>query len=574
MNLSSLYKRCALSHSIFLVMGLFFVGPAKAAPFQTPGDIDYIRERQQRILQEQQKKLQELQDLPTQQPSQPKVEPQATGYCFTIKSITLKGITLISKTRQDQLIALFINQCVGIEQLNELLKIITDEYLNKGYVTSRAYLPEQDLSTGELIIQVVEGKLEGFKASDVASHAEVYMASPSSQGKAINLRDLEQAVEQLNRLPSRRVEIELLPGEEVGSSYIQLKGQKTKPWHVNLNRNNDGQKSTGEQQWAASLLWDSPLGLADQVSLSAGGDAVSDHWRHTDNQSINYNLPFGYWNFNYSYSQSYYRSRTHSTDGFSFDMDGESKTHRFSMDRVIYRDSVSKAGISAGISHLRTRNYIDDVLLDVSSQRLTSLDLGINYGRRINNAYLNMDLGWQQGIGALDAQSNRHAGHGNPDARYDKYTLTVSYLHPFQIQGEYFSFESLANGQYSHDVLFSPQRISLGGSSSIRGFKEQSLSGDSGGYWRNQIRWRKGITWEPLQKIFQEYGALFAYDVGVIRHSKYNPEYSGRMSGNALEFNVSGQYVSAAVTFARSLKSPHVIERKEHPVYFRVDVNF
>ena len=574
MSFFFLYKYCRFEYSASLLIVLFFVTAVKAAPFQTPGDIDYIRERQQRILQEQQKKLQELQDLPTQQPSQPKVEPQTTGYCFTIKSITLKGITLISKSRQDELIVPFVNQCVGVEQLNNLLKIITDEYLNKGYVTSRAYLPEQDLSSGKVIIQVIEGKLEGFKASDVASHAEVYMASPSTQGKAINLRDLEQTVEQLNRLPSRQVEIELVPGEEVGSSYIQLKGQKTKPWHVNLNRNNDGQKSTGEQQWAGSLLWDSPLGLADQVSLSAGGDTVSDHWKHSDNQSVNYSIPFGYWNMSYTYAQSYYRSRTYSNDDFSFNMDGESKTNRLGIDRVIYRDDVSKAGISAAVTHLRTRNYIDHMLLDVSSQRLTSLDLGLNYGRRINNAYLNIDLGWQQGIGALDAQSNRHAGHGNPDARYNKYTLTLSYLHPFQIMGEYFSFESLANGQYSHDVLYSPQRISLGGSSSIRGFKDQSLSGDTGGYWRNQFRWRKPITWEPLQKVFQEYGALFAYDVGVIRHGKYNPEYSGRMSGNAFEFNLTGQYITAAVTFARSLKAPTIIERKEHPVYFRVDVNF
>ncbi len=45
----------------------------------------------------------------------------------------------------------------------------------------------------------------------------------------------------------------------------------------------------------------------------------------------------------------------------------------------------------------------------------------------------------------------------------------------------------------SEDVLFSPQRISLGGNSSVRGFKDQTLTGDSGGYWRNQLRWRRAV---------------------------------------------------------------------------------
>jgi hemolysin activation/secretion protein len=35
-----------------------------------------------------------------------------------------------------------------VPQLNELLKVITDYYLAKGLVTSRAYLPQQDLSSG------------------------------------------------------------------------------------------------------------------------------------------------------------------------------------------------------------------------------------------------------------------------------------------------------------------------------------------------------------------------------------------------------------------------------------------
>ncbi|TEI66064.1 ShlB/FhaC/HecB family hemolysin secretion/activation protein [Pseudomonas aeruginosa] len=206
--------------------------------------------------------------------------------------------------------------------------------------------------------------------------------------------------------------------------------------------------------------------------------------------------------------------------------------------------------------------------------RITETQLGFNHGRRIGSGFVNLDLGWQQGIGALGAQGRGHPQAGDPNARYDKYSLTLSYLQPFQLWGERFSFDSLATGQRSEDVLFSPQRISLGGNSSVRGFKDQTLTGDSGGYWRNQLRWRRAVEWAPLRPWLQEYGVAFAYDVGVIRHDRYNDGASGRMSGNAIELDARGRYFAASVGFARSLERPSAIERREHPIYFRVDAFF
>lgn len=318
---------------------------------------------------------------------------------------------------------------------------------------------------------------------------------------------------------------------------------------------------------------DSPLGLADQLTLRGGGDAVSDHWRHSTNQGLSYSVPYGWWNFSYGYSQNYYRTLNEGR-GFSFETDGESKSHLLRAERLLYRDSVSKTGVSVGLAQLHTRNYLEDSLIDVSSQRLTESQLGFNHGRRIGTAFINLDLGWQHGIGALDAQREGDPKGGEPVARYNKYSVTASYLQPFQLLGERFSFDSLVNGQRSEDVLYSPQRISIGGLSSVRGFKEQSLSGDTGGYWRNQLRWRRPVTWAPLLPWVQEYGMAAAYDVGVIHGGRYNPQLHGRLSGNAIELNARGKFFATSVTFARSLVRPDAIERQEHPVNFRIDLFF
>lgn len=546
---------------------------ATASPLSSPGDRDLIRERQERVLEDQQKRLQELQQLPGVKPPVPPATPSADESCFVINSIQLKGATLIPAVSQRELLKPFEKRCLGSGQLNELLKAITQYYIDAGYVTSRAYLPQQDLSDGELDVLVIEGRLEGLDSSAIASERELAMAFPGQTGEPLNLRELEQLVDQLGRLPSRPALLELVPGAEVGGSRVQLKGEPTKPWRTTLSRHNDGDVSTGEQQWGLGLDWDSPLGLADQLSLRGGLDAVSDEFRHSDNQSLYYSLPYGWWTFSYSYNQSYYRNQAEGS-GFVFEMDGESRTHTLRAERLLHRDALSKTSINAGISHLRTRNYIDDALIDVSSQRLSETQLGFNHGRRIGSAFVNADIGWQRGIGAFDAQREGDPMPGVPVARYNKYSLTLSYLQPFQLWGESFSFDSLANGQWSEDVLYSPQRISIGGLASVRGFKEQSLSGDSGGYWRNQLRWTRPVTWAPLQPYLQQYGVAFAYDLGVIHGDRYNPELKGRLSGNAFEFSARGQHMAASLTLARSLERPAVIENREHPLYFRVDLFF
>lgn len=558
---------------LLLISAALLVSMAPPLSAQTlPLDRDLIQDRQERLLEEQRRRLEALQALPGERRPTERAPDEEPPLCFDVHEIRLTGASLMSARAQQQLLGEFLGHCLGSGQLNDILKIITDYYLDRGYVTTRAYLPEQDLGDGVLDITVIEGVLEGLDSSELASDRELAMAFPGRSGESLNLRELEQLVDQLSRLPSRRVQLELLPGDEVGGSRVRLEGVRGKPWRVAMARHNDGQRSTGEQQWDASLLWDSPLGLGDQFRLRGGGDAVSDRWRHSANQGLFYDLPYGWWNFGYSYSQSYYRARNQAS-GFSFASDGESKRHHLNADRVLHRDNASKTGLNLGLSHLRTRNYIENTLLDASSHRLSESHLGVNHGRRLGNAFVNVDLGWQRGTGAFDAQRNGNPRGSEPVARYTKYTLTASYLQYFHAWGQSLSVDSLFHGQRSEDVLFGPQRMSVGGLASVRGFKEQSLAGDSGFYWRGNLRWHRALG-PALGPWLNELGLALGYDLGQIRSTRHNPGQSGRLTGNAVELSLRGEHLAASLTFARSLESAGMLERNERPAYFRIDLFF
>lgn len=81
-----------------------------------------------------------------------------------------------------------------IAQLNRALKAITDHYLDKELVNTRAYLPQRELSRGTLEVLVVEGKLESVKgeAGIGLSERELAIAFPGREGQELNLRKIEQ----------------------------------------------------------------------------------------------------------------------------------------------------------------------------------------------------------------------------------------------------------------------------------------------------------------------------------------------------------------------------------------------
>lgn len=558
-------------YSIFCLLGSLFLACAQAQ--NLPGDRDLARDRQQRLLQEQQQRLDELQSLPGFLPDTSSDLLSDDAPCVQVRRIQLSGVSLLRPAVQNWLLQPYQYQCLTAARLDLLLQDITHAYLERGFLTARAYLPAQDLNDGSLQVRVIEGQVEGLDGTDVLRPRELHMLVPLKPGQPFNIRRLEQAVDQLGRLSSRQVQFDLQPGVVAGGSRIVAHGQRNKPWRIGLSRHNDGQRSTGEQQWSTWLAWDSPLGLADQLSIRGSKDVVGNRYRHSASHGLNYQLPYGWWTFSYHYSHSYYRTRAQG-QGFSFVLDGVSTSQALNAERVIHRNAVSKTAIGFGVGQLRSRNYLDNYRLEVSSQRLTEYQLSFNHGRRLGSAFINLELGWQRGSGALDAQRQGSPKGGQPVARYNKYTVTASYLQPFQLAGERFSFDSLFNAQRSEDVLYSPQRFSLGGLYSIRGYKEQSLTGDSGYYWRNQLRWSRLVNSGWLQPLFQQYSLLAAYDLGAIRGDKYNHESSGRMASHAMEFSARGEHLALSITSARSLSRPSALQRKERPIYFRIDVFF
>lgn len=218
--------------------------PVIAAPL-SPADRDSIEQQQQQLLrqnQQQRDSLERAAPLPGISPEG--ALPPEEGPCFRIHTIVLNGTTLITPRQQQALLAPWQDQCLDMTRLTQVTNAVSDWYIRRGYITSRAFLTEQDLSSGVLHLTVLEGRLQQIRLEGVPQRT-LAMTFPGLEGKILDLRDIEQGMEQLNRVRQVPVEIEIQPGDKQGWSVVNLTAVPQFPLSGSVSFDNSGQKSTG-----------------------------------------------------------------------------------------------------------------------------------------------------------------------------------------------------------------------------------------------------------------------------------------------------------------------------------------
>ena len=172
--------------------------------------------------------------------------------------------------------------CVGVAAIDAALRAISNRYVDDGYVTSRAFVGPQDLARGVLTITVIEGRVDAIRSEGATGkeaptperqsapygRAELIQAFPIRAGALLDLRALEQGVDQLARMAKAEPFIDIEPGAGPGASAIVIRRRTLNAaLRPGIAINNDGAANTGRWQGVFSLDADSPLGIADVWSV-------------------------------------------------------------------------------------------------------------------------------------------------------------------------------------------------------------------------------------------------------------------------------------------------------------------
>jgi hemolysin activation/secretion protein len=420
--------------------------------------------------------------------------------CFVVTDITLEGP---GKQRFYWLLkeaAPYLNRCTGAKGLQSIAEAFDAALLGQGYATTRVALPAQNLREGRLALTLYVGHVSEIRMVRSAAGQLVAderwgtwrNAFPVSKGDRLNVRDLEQGVEQMKRLPSQNVSTRLEPGNEPDTSVIVIERETADlkdRVHGGLTLDNSGSASLGRTQASANVALDNALGLNDVLNLGFNSNAENSSGDHRSRSfSLGYSVPWGYSTWSLNTSRNEFAQRVQGTTA-TFLSSGQSESSEIRWQHLLMRTASSKTGFFASVSSRRASSFLDDVELIVQQRHTTNIETGVTHRQLIGDAAIDLDLSYRRGTSLNSAQEDlAGAEAGGLTLRPRLWAYNASVALPLKAMGRDFQWSSTLHGQRTNDNTLSIDQIALGGRGSVRGFDgDRVLIAECGWFVRNEL---------------------------------------------------------------------------------------
>lgn len=426
---------------------------------------------------------------------------------YLIKSFDIQGATLIDRKELLALVQNAIGQSLSARQLQALGQRLSDYYREHGWLV-RVYFPEQDLSTGEIRIEIIESRYGGSELKSEESRADSALVRDLAVGglaigEALDIKRVESGILKANDLPGIQTTAVLEPGAKTGETRLKLKVSDLPLITGNLNYTNQGIRATGSNQYQGNLYLNDLLGRGDQFSVQALGSE----------NLVSVRGEYGWLLGDFGTRLSIYGSHLQFQLGGSFasvQAEGEgrviggafSQTLLRQMDQNLYATVTleNRLNQSSQLGTLSRQREINTLTLSLKGDKTDHwLSTARNFSSlQVSLGHVNHDLASDK---TSDALSTKTQGD------FVKFSLHLSRS---EYLNENWKVVMDFNGQWADKNLDSSQKFSLGGPNGVRAYPVNEAMGDSG--WLLNIELQRHLG-------YGFHGVLFS-DTGLIEVNK------------------------------------------------------
>jgi hemolysin activation/secretion protein len=415
---------------------------------------------------------------------------QAGGQQVLLRRVVITGNTRIGGDALLAAVGPVEGKSFDFAGLAALAARVTAHYQQAGFPFARAYLPQQDLSAGELRIDVLEGRY-----GKVAAHGEpAFIAgaqgflSALPHGDIIESGRLERVTLLLDDQPGVRTVPLVRPGTEVGTGDLLVDVQRDRRYKGEAGLDNYGTRATGRMRAHASVDVDSPFMLGDQIAAQA---------LYTEEGmwfgSLAYSAPVGYSGLRgrASYTHSYYDL---AGSFAALGARGTADVASVGLSYPIVRSQVRNLTLSASVDHKRLHDRQDATLTDTQKSstvvpvtvsfdvRDQFLHAGITFGAL---SWTRGKLGMNGGMQAIDAASARSAGS------FNRFNLDLARIQSLNDRVDVYARVS---AQWTGHNLDSSEKLGLGGVNGVRAYPNGEGYGDMGWVAQTEVRYAVGAA--------------------------------------------------------------------------------
>lgn len=488
-------------------------------------------------------------DIDIRQPDAVAIDPNA-GTSITVETLRVTGQTLYSEAELRAVSGFVPGNAYTFGQLRQLAAAITTYYRDRGYFLAQAYLPEQDVQSGNVTIAVAEGR---YGKLDVRNSSRLSNAVPSAileglaPGDLVASAPLERRLLLLSDLPGIRVRGTLAPGAAVGTSDLIVDITPGRTISGSVEADNGGSRYTGMYRAGGAIHLNNPAGIGDQLSVRLlASDSGLGYGR------IAYQAPVGPATLGIAFAHLRYDL------GREFGaLDGSGTANIASVygSYPLMRSRRANLYALAGLDYKWLRDEIG-LISSRSDKRVKAATLGLAGDFRDSIAgggSSSFSLGWTSGHLDIKSRNDRvnDAATARSAGRYNKIQGSLARMQ--SVAGP-MSLYGAVRGQWAFDNLDSSEKLDLGGADGVRAYPEGEAFGDSGYIAAIEARLQLNAGGEALPGRFE----LAAFvDTGEIRFAE-NPWFAGRnravRSGYGVGLNWYGpDGLSVRASYARKL---------------------
>ncbi|MDX8000784.1 ShlB/FhaC/HecB family hemolysin secretion/activation protein [Xenorhabdus sp. Reich] len=410
--------------------------------------------------------------------------------CFKINTLRLEGESAHRFQWALEAAGDAKGRCLGGQGILLVNNKVQNAILAKGYVTTRVMVQEQDLTGGVLTLTLQPGRIAHIRFDEPVSwRGRLWNAMPAASGDILNLRDIEQALENFKRVPSVEADIKIEPGQQEATSDLRISWKEGRPFRLSLGFDDSGAQSTGRYLGSVTLAIDAPFAQNDLFYANIGKDLFEPGPFGNRSRTVNYVFPLGYWAFSANYNDyTYHQNIANANEILAYS--GKSENAQFTVSRLLFRNQSHKTTLNLRVFRRHSTNAVGNIEIAQQHRRTAGWELGLSQRSYFGDITLDAGINWRRGTGAFGALPAPEEAYHGGSARTGMALGDISLNVPFQWGTQPWRYHTKVRWQWSANPLTPQDRLAIAGRHTVRGFDgEQMLSGEKGLLWRNELAW-------------------------------------------------------------------------------------
>jgi hemolysin activation/secretion protein len=400
-----------------------------------------------------------------------------------VRAFRFEGNTAFSDAELQRIAAPYAGRPVTGAELEALRHQLTRLYVDRGYINSGAIIPQGALQDGQLLVRIVEGRLQAVRLTGMQRLHEDYVRGRLVRGAGpLDVNALQENFQLLLADPLfTKMDARLLPGSEPGLAILDVDVTRALPYQFSAFANNVrppsiGEKALGMAGWVRNLTE-----LGDLLEASAQNNPQAGS---SPRYALNWNVPLATPGTQAQLRLDHGRSSVIEEPIREVDIRSILDSREFGITQTLLEDLRRK--LSLGLAYARRENtttLLGERFSFIPGEptgftRILVWRFSQDYVQRLQQQVLALRSTFSSGTTNVPQSADPAVAAVQPAPRFLAWLGQAQYARRFSAS----SAQLLLRGdvQWAHDRLLPLERMALGGVNTVRGYRENEMVRDNG----------------------------------------------------------------------------------------------